>query len=84
MLTWFAKKFYKIGPYIHMVFKELFALKFSLTDFTKIILRQPGAEILLIFFDTDPRDQYNKTFYGRNLQIFAISYSIRPWQAFPV
>ncbi len=23
-----------------------------------------------------------KTFYGRNLQMFVISYSLRPWQAF--
>jgi hypothetical protein len=27
------------------------------------------------------RGLYYKTFYGRNLQIFAISYSVCPWQA---
>ncbi len=26
---------------------------------------------------------YYKTFYGRNLQIFVMSYSVCPWQAFP-
>ncbi len=27
---------------------------------------------------------YYKTFYGRNLRIFVISYIVCPWQAFPV
>jgi hypothetical protein len=26
---------------------------------------------------------YYKTFYGHNLQIFVISWSVCPWQAFP-
>jgi hypothetical protein len=26
---------------------------------------------------------YYKTFYGRNLQIFVISSSVCPWQAYP-
>ncbi len=29
------------------------------------------------------RGLYYKTFFGRNLKIFTISYSVCPWQAFP-
>jgi hypothetical protein len=29
------------------------------------------------------KGQYYKAFYGRNLRIFVISYSVCPWQAFP-
>jgi hypothetical protein len=28
------------------------------------------------------RGQCYKTFYGRNLRVFVISYSVRPWQTF--
>jgi hypothetical protein len=28
-------------------------------------------------------DQCYKSFYGRNLQIYVISWSVSPWQAFP-
>ncbi len=32
--------------------------------------------------DQMTRAQFYKTFYGRNLQIFVIDYSVSPWQAF--
>jgi hypothetical protein len=35
------------------------------------------------FHSTGPRAQCYKTFYGRNLRIFVISYSVCPWQTFP-
>jgi hypothetical protein len=35
-----------------------------------------------IVYSIDTRGLYYKTFYGRNLQIFVISYSVCPWQAF--
>ncbi len=35
------------------------------------------------FYEIDRRGMYYKTFYNHNLQIFVISYSVCPWQAFP-
>ncbi len=33
--------------------------------------------------DTDLRGLYYKTFYGDNLRIFKLGWSVYPWQAFP-
>ncbi len=35
------------------------------------------------FYDTGPWCQCYNTFYGRNLRMLVISYSVCPWQAFP-
>jgi hypothetical protein len=35
------------------------------------------------FIAMDTWGLYHKTFYGRNLQIFRICWSVFPWQAFP-
>jgi hypothetical protein len=37
-----------------------------------------------MFYNINTRAQCYKTFYGRILRIFEISWSVCPWQAFPV
>jgi hypothetical protein len=34
------------------------------------------------FYNIGPWPLYYKTFYGRNLRMFVISYGVCPWQAF--
>jgi hypothetical protein len=44
----------------------------------ELLLNHPTSSTI---FATKPRGQSYKTFYGRNLRIFVISYSVCPWQA---
>jgi hypothetical protein len=41
------------------------------------------SSVVVLFNIIFPWGMYYKTFYRRNLQIFVISWSVCPWQAYP-
>jgi hypothetical protein len=78
------KKFYKIEPEktVPIINERRPSGTNPIKLFRVIICQNKLVRLTLLNISTLARGLYYKTFYGRNLRTFIISWSVCPWQAF--